>query len=635
MATPLFNIGGIASGLDTNSIVSQLMQIERIPLTQVQARKSTFQQRNDAWSQISTRLSSLREKVKALDSTSDWGKFVKATSSNESAVGIAVTGSPVASKLSFQVARLASGHQMMSGSDDPGGSSDLSSSADLVGAGTFSITIGGTQHDVTTDASTTLSGLVSQINALDAGVSASVVKVDSGRVKLALTSDETGDGSQFSVTNGLPTMGSFAATQEGQDAQITLGSGPGAVTVERSSNVIDDLVDGVTLTLTDVTTSPVNITINSDLDAAVTAIKDMVNELNSALSTITSKTKTASESGATAGALSTDSTARGLKLSLRSAISGVVAGLTGDYRTSSSVGISLTRDGAVTLDETKLREALESNFAGVQSLFARETTATDGRVTVSRAASTSLDGTHAVSVTQAATRAAVTGGLYVSPLLDQTFDITSGSKTVSVTVSAGSSITEAVDTINTALSDAGITSLAATENGASISLGETRYGTAGEFTVTGDPFGLAGTHTGQNVIGTIGGLAASGSGRSLSGSGSLDGLLLSISATSAHVSAAGGTLDLGSVTIRSGLAATFDSFLESVTKTGGLVDRATDRWDAQIKLADDRIAQLEERLVRREAALRRQFTALETAMGRMQGLSSQLAAGLSSLNANQ
>jgi flagellar hook-associated protein 2 len=268
MATPLFSIGGIASGLDTNSIVSQLMQIERIPLQQTQQRKATFQQRNEAWSQISTRLSSLRDKARAIDSASDWSKFSKATSS-DTAVGVAVTGSPAQGSLSFQVARLATSHQMASGNDSPTGASDLSASTDLVGAGTFSITVGATQHDITTDASTTLADLTSQINALGAGVSASLITVDAGRVKLSLQSSTTGDDSQFTVSNGLPTMGTFGTVQQGLDAQVTLGSGPGAITVERPTNVIDDLISGVTLTLTNTTSVPVTVTVNSDLEGAV------------------------------------------------------------------------------------------------------------------------------------------------------------------------------------------------------------------------------------------------------------------------------------------------------------------------------------------------------------------------------
>ena len=633
MATPLFSIGGIASGLDTNSIVSQLMQIERLPLQQTQQRKATFQQRNEAWSQISTRLSSLREKARAIDEASDWSKFSKATSS-DTAVGVAVTGSPAQGSLSFQVARLATSHQMASGSNSPTGASDLTASTDLVGAGTFSITVGATQHDITTDGSTTLADLTSQINALGAGVSASLITVDAGRVKLSLQSSATGDDSQFTVTNGLPTMGTFGTVQQGLDAQVTLGSGSGAITVERPTNVINDLISGVTLTLTKTTSAPVTVTVNSDLEGAVGKVRDFVNDLNSALATINTRTRTAAEGG-TAGPLSTDSTARGLKLSLRSAISGTVAGLVGDFRTAASVGISLNRDGSITLDETKLRGAMESNFDDVQSLFARRSSSTDSRVTVTRSPSSDLDGTHAVAITQAATRASITGTAYSPPGSDQTFGITMNGITANVTVPASSTLEGAVDAINAGLRSAGITGVAAAGDGTSLNLTSVGFGSGNSFTVAGDPWGLAGTYTGVDVAGTLGGLAATGTGRSLLGTGALDGLLVSITATPGQVSAAAGNLSLGSVTVKSGLAATFQELVDGIIKTGGVIDRATDRWDSQIKLTDNRIEQLQERLIRREAALRRQFTALETAMGRLQGLSGQLAAGLNSLNANR
>lgn len=634
MALPLFNIGGLASGLDTNSIVSQLMQIERIPLGQVQARKTSFQQRNDAWNQISTRLSALRDKTKAIDEVKDWSKFSKATSSNAEAVGVTVTGTPAEGALSFSVTRLASSHQMASGSDSPTGASDLASATDLVGAGTFSITVGSTQHDIVTDGSTTLADLASRINALDAGISASLITVDSGRVKLSLQSEDTGDASQFTVTNGLSTMGTFGVVQQGLDAQVTLGTGPGALVVERSSNVIDDLIDGVTLSLTQTTTSPVTVTVNTDLDAAATKVRDFVNELNSTLSTINSRTRTASEGG-TAGPLSNDSTARNLRLSLRSALSGTVAGLTGDVRTASAVGISLNRDGSITLDETKLRDALENDFESVVALFGRQSSSTDSRVTVSRSASSDLDGTHSVSITQAASRATVTGSAYSVPGADIGFDITVGDKTASITVPTGSTIEAAVEAINDALSEEGITGVSASASGGSIALTAAGYGSSNSFTVAGDPWGMAGTYSGTDVAGTIGGIAATGNGRTLSGTDAYDGLLVSITATQDQVTGAGGTLGLGTVTINSGLASKFEEFLSGLIETGGVIDRATDRWDAQIKLADSRIEQLEERLDRREAALRRQFTALETAMGRLQGLSSQLAAGLNSLNSTR
>jgi flagellar hook-associated protein 2 len=111
--------------------------------------------------------------------------------------------------------------------------------------------------------------------------------------------------------------------------------------------------------------------------------------------------------------------------------------------------------------------------------------------------------------------------------------------------------------------------------------------------------------------------------------------VLSFNVTESEISGAGGSLDLGTVTISSGLAGTFGEFLETVTETGGLIDRATDRWDAQIKLADERIEQLESRLELREITLRRQFSALESTLAQLQGVASQLAAGVQSLGGLQ
>jgi flagellar hook-associated protein 2 len=625
MAVPLFNIGGLASGLDTNSIVSQLMQLERIPLTQVQSRRATYQTKNDAWNQISTKLSDFRTKMRAIDDDSDWKSFAKATSSNTDAVGVSVSGSPSETNVSFTVQRLATSHQMVT-------DSALTSPSDLVGTGTFEFTLNGTTHSVTTDGSTTVADLAAKINQLDAGISANVITVDTGAVELLFSADSSGDDGVFTTNTDLTALGAVNVAQQGYDSQIVVGSGPGAITIERPTNTITDFISGIAIDLKQTTSSPVSVAASKDNDAIVSKVRDMVTSMNSALSFIESKTKTATEGGTSAGPLAADSTARGLKLSLRSAMSGAVAGLSGSYTTASSVGISLNRDGSISFDETKLRSALESDYEGVKALFARTTSSTDSRVTVSRAANSDVDGSHTVQITQAATKASVTGSLYDPPLVDASFDITTGSKTATVVVAAGADIDTAINAINAALVDAGIQTIVAVSESGNIIMSATRHGSSESFTVGANDFGLAGTFTGQDVAGTIDGAPATGSGRSLSGVGDLDGLILSITASDAQVASAGGTLDLGSVTVQSGLASNFTELLDGILDTGGTIDRATDRWDAQMKLADERIDQLQQRLTDREAALRRQYTSLETTMARLQSVASQLSSGLSSLS---
>ncbi len=628
MSIPTFNIGGIASGLDTNSIVSQLMQLERIPIRQIQTQRAAYQARIDAWAKISTRVTALQEKVETLDTTADWRSFITATSSNEEAVSVSASGGATPAVVSFSVTRLAASHQMSS-------DTTYTSATDLVGAGTFSITIDGTQHDITTTASTTVADLTRQIDDLDIGVTASTVSVDTGSVKILLAAEESGDASVFTVSGDV---GTISVLEQGQDAQVTLGSGPGALVVERASNTIDDLIVGVTLTLHSTTADTVTVNVARDVDAAAAAIKAMVEELNSTLSTIDAQTKTASEETSASGPLSADATARSLKMSLRSYLSGAVSSFDSDYKTTSSIGISLTRQGSFTLDETKLRDALADDFAAVSSLFTTSTNATDTRVSPSVTREVP-SGTYGVQITSVSTLPSVTGIAYIKPNPDDSFQITVGPTVVDVTVPKNALITEALTSINGALTTAGVTTLLASQGSAGgndvIVLTSSESGSGSSFTVSANTFGLAGTFTGADITGTIDGVAGVGGKTTLTGSGTLAGLRLAITATQSEVDAAGGTLDLGEVTVSSGLGASFLWFLDSVTETGGLIDRATDRWDAQVRLADDRIEQLESRLDMREAALRRQFSALESTMAQLQGLSNQLFAGIASLGGLQ
>lgn len=617
MAIPTFNVGGLISGLDTNSIVSQLMQLERRPIFQLEDRRSDIEARNRAWDSISTRMNAVQDKLGALSSPSDWGKFSSATSSNESAVTVTTAGSSNVGSASFSVDRLATTHQVAS-------TGTFSTMSDLVGAGDFTITDGeGTDHTVTTTSTTTVSDLINEIEALDVGVNASLIFTDSSTAKLIVSAGESGENAAFTTSTTIGSLTSFGVVEQGVDAQLTVGSGAGALVIERSSNVIDDFIEGATLTLKSTTTENVDVSVSRDAEAAVTAVKELVDELNNAITTISNYSKAGDEESS-GGPLALDSTARNLVLNLRSSLSGVVSNLGGDYATTSSVGISITRDGAYTLDESKLRTAIEDDFEAVADLFQLSTLATDSRVSVSRAANSDTDGTHTIEITQAATQASTTGSAYPGSVTAQAFTITSGTDVANVSIDAAATITEAIDAINQALEDAGITDITASDDGGAISVSASGYGSGGDFTISTNDLGLAGTHVGLDVVGSINGIAGTGNGQSLTGAGALDGLVLSITASTDDVTNAGGTLSLGNVTVNSGLAVTVDEYLDTVTKSGGTIDRATDRWDAQLELINDRIEQLEDRMDMREEALRRQYSALETTLARLNSSTASL-----------
>jgi flagellar hook-associated protein 2 len=596
------------------------MQLERQPMFQLQRRQTDYETKNKTWDQIATKLNGVQDKLDALKMAQDWQRFTSVSSSNEAAVAVTTAGSASVGSASFTVDRLATTHQSAS-------AGTFAAMTDLVGAGDLTITVDGTDHTITTDAATTVSDVIGQIKSLDIGVSASLLFTGTSEAKLVLKAGVSGAAASFATSTDIASFGGFSVVEQGVDAQLTVGSGPGALTIERSTNIIDDFVDGATITLKATTASPVDIAVSRDPDAAATAVKELVDSINGALSTIATATKAGSEDAA-GGPLSNDSTARNLAINLRASLSSAVSATEGTYRTASSIGISLTREGTYTLDETKLKEALAEDFDAVGDLFERSSNVTDGRIGIASVGSSVTDGSYDVQITRAASIAEVAGPDFTDSNKDNTFTIEQDGVVATVSIPKWSTITETIDAINAALTGAGISTVSASQVGNTIRLGDTRYGSAYSFTVSANDYGLEGTFQGSDVAGTIGGLAATGSGRSLTGSGSLSSMVLSIGATPAEVSAAGGTLALGSISVSAGIAGTLDNYLDTLTETGGVVDRARDRWDAQIELLKDRIEQFEDRLESREVALRRQYSALESTLARLNSASAGLFAAL-------
>ena len=178
MAVPLFNIGGLASGLDTSAIIESVLAVERLPITQLQARRTDHQIEDNAWSAINTRYSAIRKALDAIDSQSKLNGFALANSSS-AAVSATVTGTPGTGSTSFTVDQLAANHQVASATNFTGGD-------DLVGAGDFIISMGGVDSTITLTASSTLDQLANEINNLGVGVSASVISVDGTSHKLLM-----------------------------------------------------------------------------------------------------------------------------------------------------------------------------------------------------------------------------------------------------------------------------------------------------------------------------------------------------------------------------------------------------------------------------------------------------------------
>ncbi len=623
MAAPLFNIGGLASGLDTNSIVAGLMNIERAPVRALQSKQTSFQAKADAWKNVSTRLSALRTRLNDITLPGKFEGFVEATSSDATIarVGAGIGMAPL--NLTFTVDRLAKAEQRAS-------ITNFTSTDQTVGAGSFTFALGTLPtQTITTTSSTTLADLAQQINALNKGVTANVVSIDGTSHKLVLQGQSTGAANTITIGGNLTGLmtANFTASQAAQDAQITMGSGGGALVVTRPTNTINDLSTGLSLTLLKESATPVTLTGGRSADKAATSLKAFVDELNATARTLKDLAKIDTADPTKNGPLAGDSTLRSLRFSVSGFVSSQVEGLTGPNAYASSVGLSIQRDGTFSLDETKLKAALASDWTGVARLFQRAGQAADSRLQFVNATDTTAVGSYGVSITQAATAATVTGSLYSPPVSNTSFSVQSSGKTINLTIDAGATIAQAISSINSGLDAQGVNSLRASNTGGgAIKLLETRHGVAGNFTVSGAAaFGLDGTYTGLDVVGTINGQAATGVGRSLTSSaGTSLGLMIQVSATAAEVTAAGGTLNLGSMAFSQGWGGMVGKFIAGTEGTSGFVELAKNNWDARVKDAKEQAVAIERRLVLREKFLRSQFSAMEQAISTMRSQSTSL-----------
>jgi flagellar hook-associated protein 2 len=309
--------------MDSAGIVDQLMALERRPVQLLQQRQAELRKADDAWGSVNIKLSALRTALDKVRRSGAFDGFATATSSHPDIAAVTKLGSAPAGARTFTVASLATIHHVAAGDGFP-------DPAALVGQGrTMTLTKGGTSHALAITATTTYSDLARQINALDDGLAASVVKVADGRHQLVVASRATGEAQRFSISSDVDGADAATTFTTAADAVILLGSDPAAggdasaprLEVRRPTNSITDLVDGVRLDLRQAG-GPVTVTTAQDTDAAAAAVKGVVDTVNGVVSTLRDLTKydPTSKRG---GVLQGDATARKIISDLNGPLTGI------------------------------------------------------------------------------------------------------------------------------------------------------------------------------------------------------------------------------------------------------------------------------------------------------------------------
>jgi flagellar hook-associated protein 2 len=657
------SINVISSGLDVQSIVDQLIEVERAPINNLQKQATTLQSKIKALQSFNTKLSTLLDKLNSAlfkDETATLSVppgfaqrlarsvFVarKTSSSDESAVAISADKGAPLGTYAVTVSSLARARTEAS-------ASFADTNSTKTGTGTLAIQVG-TADPVTItigDTNSTLEGIRDSINGANAGVNATIINDGSSSpYRLLITAEDTGTTNAFTITESLSGGQALdlVETQAAVDAQFTVNG----IGISKSSNIVSDVISGVTFTLRGTTAAPVELTVERDTEAVVSALKELITAYNE-VNTYANSQSRYNQDTKTAGILAGDTT-------LRNSLSKITALLTRQITNSHTslhyigeAGLNFNSDGSLSLDESKLRNALAKDVTGVAALFLGDGNAdtqgsvvsSDPRVTYSSKTSATQPGAYAVEITSLAQRASVVGSQVVATLAqDETLTITYGGGQTGVVLLAGDSFTTVLSKINAALAASGWSATASDDGTGRVAITTEGYGSSESITVLSDVDGAPGatgfgttpmTSTGTDITGTINGNAALGSGLTLAGeAGSpVEGLTLTIAQST--------TGSYGTVTVTGGSTAeegdgtlmSLRSMLKSLTDPlSGPIHGATDAFNNTIKGMQDRISEYEERLVVRKERLTAEFSRADQALKMLTVLQNQLSSQISSLS---
>lgn len=385
---------GLASGMDTDSIVKDLMALERTSIDRVEAKKADATQRLEAYAQFKEKLDNLKTAVGDMTITSQVRSTSVSLSSEDSFT--ATTTSSAVGSYDIAVAQLSQVQKTIT--------SGFSSNTESI-LGTGTLIVNGKEISVTEE-NNSLLGLVDSINKMSekTGVRASIINNGSETNPYNLVFTGQDSKSSFTVdASGLSAVTAgdidFATTdvQSAQQAVVIIDG----ITVVSDTNTITKAINGVTINLDSVSTTssggtpeadvdpwnwadpPVYETTRMDIKADTGALKEKVTSFvtayNEAMEWIlsgyaefggTSEVPEDAEEDTLLGSvLRGDATINSMKRQLQSVLTSPVKN-GGKFRILSEIGITTNKNGTLKQDNTDLDEALEDNFDDVVYLLA-------------------------------------------------------------------------------------------------------------------------------------------------------------------------------------------------------------------------------------------------------------------------
>ena len=358
------SIGGLVSGLDTASIISQLMQLEARPQTMLKTRMGVEQKAITSLQSINAKLAAIATKAAELAKPASWAP-VSATSSNDK-VTVAVAAGAAPASLTFTVDRVATAAREVY-SVGKTAADTTAMPATLKYQITY--TDGRATEQFTTGTGS-LTDIAAQVNK-SAGVRATLIrsggKDSAPTYDLHLTSTATGDDSGFTISQlqgptdpVSPFLGGAPQEILGANALITPSGLPQQ---SFSSNTITGLMPGVDVTLQAGANGSATITVAQDSQSMTDKVKALVDAVNSVMDDI-GKLAAYDATTKSSGSLAGDATLRDIKNQLLTTVTGGVAG-----KSLAPYGIQTDRSGKLVFDADKFKAAYQGDPAKTAAQF--------------------------------------------------------------------------------------------------------------------------------------------------------------------------------------------------------------------------------------------------------------------------
>jgi len=527
------------------------------------------------------------------------------------------------------------------------GTSSLTSNS---GAGTFT----GTSND-TFNFTVVAGGTVGTDNGIQVSYSN-----QSGSLTGTITVDQADVGVDKSVASGVQLQfgagtlvagdtfsvdGFVSTVQAATNAQVQLGTGSGAIVVQSASNVVNDLVPGVTLNLLSADPAKeIKITVADDIAAAKQDVTDFVADYNDFIDFIDKQTRFNVATG-TAAILNGNRSVTDLKTQIERSVLAVSGNLPSSINRIGAVGITSDGKGKLEINEAKLNDVLNGRVAGVgfpelKKLFALAGTSSSTGIqfaTGTKLTKESGSTPYQIDITQAAERATIsaTNTLSANTVIDGSNNslVVRIDEATSSTITLASGTYSQVDLARQVESQINATmvlqgkQVSVSLSSQRLSLTSSRYGSKSEATVVSGSalasLGFDGTETdrGVDVAGSFlvnnVAEAATGSGQVLTGAVSntnTSGLATVVTLTQSQ-------LQVGvdaTLSITRGMASRLDSILQDMLDpVSGNIQKIDDRFQASITDATQRTSKETFAMDEQRTALVRQFASLETTMSNL------------------